>query len=232
MDRKIIIALDEIQNIEDVLALVRKIGNKVYAVKVHNLYDRIGPKLIGILKEAGAERVWVDAKLYDIPNTAELRAKDITGDIVTVHATGGIKMMQDALKSEKEIFAVTVLTSFKPEEVKRIYNRDVLEQVLILAMMAKEAGVKNLVCSAHEVKMLSTHPDLADMRFIVPGIRSVGVDVNDQNRVSTPAEAIKNGATKLVIGRQITQVPDPVAALDAIEAEIKEELELQNQSRH
>src|SRR5665811_856898 len=164
------------------------------------------------LKEAGAERVWVDFKLYDIPNTGKLRAESITADIISVHASGGLKMMQETVASGKEIFAVTALTSFTPDEVKQIYNREVDELVLIMAKLAKEAGVAGLVCSPLELHLLRKYPEFKDLKLVVPGIRSVGADANDQNRISTPREAIQNGADYLVIGRQITKADDPANA--------------------
>jgi orotidine-5'-phosphate decarboxylase len=218
--KKIILALDEIQNLDDVIALVKKVGPLVYAVKIHNLYDKFGPDIVRMLKKAGAEKVWVDFKLYDIPNTEKLRAENITADIISVHASGGVKMMKEAIASGKEIFAVTMLTSFSPNEVKLIYNREVNDAVLVLARLAKEAGVSGIVCSSQELKIIKNHPEFKDLKLVVPGIRSAGVDTNDQVRVSTPAEAVQNGADFLVIGRQITQADDPVNALLNIEKEL------------
>jgi orotidine-5'-phosphate decarboxylase len=218
--KKIILALDEIQNLDEIIALVKKVGPLVYAVKIHNLYDKFGPDIIRILKEAGAEKVWVDFKLYDIPNTGRLRTESISADIISVHASGGVKMMKEMIASGKEIFAITILTSFSISEVQQIYNREVNEIVLVLAKLAKEAGVSGIVCSPQEVKMLREHPEFADLKIVVPGIRSVGVDLNDQNRVSTPMEAIQNGADYLVIGRQITKAQDPLSALLDIEREL------------
>ena len=211
--KRIILALDEIQKLEDVVALVKKVGHLVYAVKVHNLYDKFGPDIVRILKEAGAVRVWVDFKIYDIPNTGKLRAESITADIVSVHASGGVKMMKEVVASGKEIFAVTMLTSFSASEVEQIYNRKVDDMVLILARFAVEAGVSGIVCSPKEVKMLRSNSEFKDLKLIVPGVRSVGTNTNDQSRVSTPSEALRNGADYLVIGRQITQAEDPLSAL-------------------
>jgi orotidine-5'-phosphate decarboxylase len=219
--KKIILALDEIQNIKVLTSLVSKIGDKVYAVKVHNLYDREGPEIAKILFGAGAKKVWVDAKIHDIPNTGKLRSKDILGDIVTVHASGDVDLMKEVVASGKEVFAISVLTSLKPERVRHIYNRTVEEQVYILALLAKEAGVHGLVCSPHELVMLKSKPELEGLKFVTPGIRSVGKDANDQARIATPLQALQNGATHLVIGRQITQAEDPVAALKAVEEEIE-----------
>jgi len=219
--KRIILALDEIQNINEIIALVKKVGSLVYAVKIHNLYDRFGPDIISKLKEAGAEKVWVDFKLYDIPNTGRLRAESITADIISVHASGGLKMMKEAVASGKEIFAVTALTSFSPDEVKQIYNQELNDLVLTLTKLAKEARVAGVVCSPLELTILRKNLELKDLKLVVPGIRSAGINTNDQNRTSIPAEALRNGASYLVIGRQITKADDPVKALLDIENEIK-----------
>lgn len=218
--KKIILALDEIQNLDDAIALVKKIGHLVYAVKIHNLYDKFGPDIVGVLKEAGAERIWVDFKLYDISNTAKLRAENITADIISVHASGGVDMMKEAVASGKEIFAVTVLTSLSTSEVKQIYNKEVDDVVLILARLAKEAGVSGIVCSPQEAKILRSHSEFKNLKIITPGVRSMGVNPNDQSRVGTPREAILAGADYLVIGRQITLAEDPVTTLSDIVKEL------------
>jgi len=207
--KKIILALDEIENLDDVVALVKKVGYLVYAVKIHNLYDKFGPDIVHILKEAGARKVWVDFKLYDIPNTGKLRAENIMADIISVHASGGVKMMKEIVASGKDVFAVTMLTSFSPDEIKQIYNREVDDAVLVLAKLAKKAGVSGIVCSPKEIKMLRGYPELNDLKLVVPGIRSSGVLLNDQNRVGTPTQALIDGADYLVVGRQITQADNP-----------------------
>lgn len=219
--KNIILALDEMQSLDEVVALVKKVGHLVYAVKIHNLYDKFGPDVVRILKDAGAERVWVDFKLYDIPNTTKLRAENITADILSVHASGGIGMMREVVASGKEIFAVTALTSFSPAEVKQIYNREVEEQVFILAKLAREAGVSGVVCSPQEIKMLKSSPELKDLKLVVPGIRSAGVSRDDQSRVGTPAQAISDGADFLVIGRQITRSENPEGEIRKIYKEIR-----------
>jgi orotidine-5'-phosphate decarboxylase len=219
--KKLILALDEIQDLDEVLALVKKVGHLFYAVKIHNLYDKFGPSVVDKIKGAGAEKVWVDFKIYDIPNTGRLRADSLTADIISVHASAGIKMMREIVASGKEIFAVTALTSFSPEEIKNIYNREVTDVVLLLAKMAKEAGVAGVVCSSVEIKMLKTHTELDGLKLVVPGIRSSGVDVNDQNRVGTPGQALADGADYLVVGRQITQSKNPVEEVRKLSEEIE-----------
>ncbi len=219
--KKIILALDEIQNLDDAIKLVKRVGPLVYAVKIHNLYDKFGPEVVRMLKEAGAERVWVDFKLYDIPNTVKLRAENIEADIISVHASGGAEMMKEAVASGKEVFAVTVLTSFSPAQVKQIYNREVDDMVLVLAKLAKEAGVSGIVCSPKEIKLLRENSEFKDLKLVVPGIRSSGVDSKDQSRVGTPAQAFLDGADYLVIGRQITQAPDSEAEAQKLCEEIR-----------
>ncbi|MEK7569503.1 MAG: orotidine-5'-phosphate decarboxylase [Patescibacteria group bacterium] len=218
---KIILALDEIKDLDEAVTLVKDVGHLFYAVKIHNLYDRFGPEAVRKLKEAGAEKVWVDFKLYDISNTVRLRARDIEADIISVHASGGVKMMREAVASGKEIFVITILTSFSPLEVKQIYNKGVDEAVLVLARLAQEAGVSGIVCSPKEIKMIRNNPEFKNLKIIVPGTRSLGVNANDQMRVSTPEEAIHDGADYLVIGRQITQAADPHAEAQKLCEEIK-----------
>ena len=218
--KKLILAIDEIQSLNEVIALVKKVGHLVYAVKIHNLYDKFGPDVVRILKETGAERVWVDFKLYDIPNTGKLRAENITADIISVHASGGLEMMKQVVASGKEVFAVTMLTSFSPADIKQIYNREVDEIVLVLVRLALEAGVSGVVCSPQEIKMLRKFPEFKDLKLVVPGVRSFGSNLNDQNRVGTPAQALLDGADYLVVGRQITQAFNPEEEVQKLYEEI------------
>ena len=228
MSEKVILAADEL-TLEQCLDLTRKIGPRLHAVKVHNVIDEHGPGVVAQLKEAGARRVWVDAKLHDIPNTVRLRARAIArsgADIVTVHASGGIEMMKAAVEiglgGLYDIFAITVLTSLSEEEVRLFHGQPSKVAVLYLARLAKLAEVHGVVCSPQEVGILAKRPELQGLEFVVPGIRSVGRDANDQQRIGTPAAAIKAGATRLVIGRQITKASNPLAALEALEQEIAE----------
>src|SRR3989344_2963032 len=206
---KIILAIDEVENADEAVDLVRQIGSEFYAVKIRSLYDKFGPEIVRALKSAGAKKVWVDFKLLDIPNTARLRAAFLEADIVSVHAAGGVEMMREAVLSGKEIFAITVLTSLSPAEVKQIYNREAEDVVLELAKLAKEAKVAGIVCSPKEVKMLRSHRELDGFKIVVPGVRSVGKETNDQERTGTPEQALLDGATLLVIGRQITKAENP-----------------------
>jgi orotidine-5'-phosphate decarboxylase len=150
--------------------------------------------------------------------------------IITVHASGGVPMMQAAVNATfsgcddplAEIWAITVLTSLDKGEVARIYGKErtVAQIVREFALMAKEAGVETVVCSAEEVGVLSKDPELKGMKFTVPGTRSPGKALGQQKRSGTPSQAIADGATYLVAGSQVTKAEDPVMALEAMVTEI------------
>lgn len=230
-ESKICLALDDL-TVEKSLELTVALASWIYAVKVHDLLDDQGPRIIGDLKRAGAKRVWVDFKLHDTPGTVAARARSLARNdagIITVHAGGGVSMMKAAVDAvftdcgrAAEIWAITILTSLDPKEIARIYGADRTPKqiVLDLALMAKEAGVNGIVCSAQEVGMLRQYPDLSGMVLIVPGTRSVGVAAGQQKRSGTPAQAIIDGATFLVAGSQVTKAEDPVATFKAMAAEI------------
>ncbi|MBI2030072.1 orotidine-5'-phosphate decarboxylase, partial [Candidatus Kaiserbacteria bacterium] len=179
----------------DAYTLVRKLGPRVYAFKIHDLYDMEGPDVIQSLKRSGARRIFADLKLHDIPETVRLRAKALKkhgADIITVHTSGGIPMMQAALESGAEIYGVTVLTSLSDEkgEVAKIYGDMSKMIVPALANLAAQAGLRNVVCSPQEVGFLKNY---GFAELITPGVRSLGEDVHDQKRVATQAEALRSG---------------------------------------
>lgn len=225
---RIILAADGLE-LDEVLDIARAIGDRLYAVKVHDVFDAHGPKVVKALRTVGARRVWYDAKLHDIPNTVGWRARAIGKgaepgtevDILTVHASGEIEMMMKAVEhGPQEIYAVTALTSLDEEQVHLTYGQPSKAAVLYLARLAKLAGVHGIVCSPKEVGMLAKRPELEGLKFIVPGVRSAGVKADDQKRTDTPAAAVRAGAHHLVIGRQLTLASDPSEALDEIEDEI------------
>lgn len=226
-EKRIILAADGL-SLTDTIDISKQLKDRLYAVKIHDLFDVYGNSAIHSIRLAGAPKVWVDAKLHDIPATVRRRRDAIVKNgarIVTVHAAGGVEMMRAAVEGTyAEIYAVTMLTSLSKEDVESIHNRPLGMIVVQYATWAKEAGVTGLVCSAHEVKMLRSFTSFQDLKLIVPGTRSKGVGHNDQKRVATPLEAMRDGATHLVVGRQITEAANKVAAFDAIEKEIEEVL--------
>jgi orotidine-5'-phosphate decarboxylase len=167
--------------------------------------------------------IFLDLKFHDIPNTVASAMQAIhvyEPAIVTVHASGGRAMMEDAKAAAAEgckVVAVTTLTSMDAKDLAAIGVYGSAEtQVMRLAELAHAAGLDGIVCSGHEVGMV--RKAWKDGFFVVPGLRLAGKGVGDQKRVVTPRQARDNGASVLVIGRPISRAPDPVAAARAIEA--------------
>ena len=196
--------------------------------KIHDLWDQESPKVLNDLECAGAGGdVWVDLKLHDVPQTVQLRARAVryaNARFLTVHALGGIEMMKRAVESGPNILAITILTSHTESEVRNRFRREAHEVVTELAYEAKQAGVWGVVCSAHEVGVLASNPDLKGLKFVVPGNRLAGKDATDQNqkRVNTPKAAFESGADYIVVGSELTKAADPVAVLKRIVNEIVE----------
>lgn len=219
---RIVLALDGM-SLENAVPLVSSVGQSVFMVKIHELWDQKGPGIVRTLKSAGAQRVWVDLKLHDIPNTVKLRTEAVLAagaDLVTVHVSGGFEMMIAARETGIRVAGITVLTSLDEENAHLIFGSPVKAKVLQLARDAKMAGLWGVVCSPKEVGILAKRPELAGLKFIVPGIRPARKESADQKRVDTPAAAIAAGADFLVIGRAITEAPDPIAAITVIGDEI------------
>lgn len=200
----IIIALDGLSKAAS-LSLAKNISNQVWGFKAHDILIREGFDLIQDLKQYG--KVFVDLKFYDIPATVEKEVAAIVdhgADLVTVHSSGGAEMLKAAVSAGgNKVVAVTILTSQKDEK-----------GVTQLAQQAYKAGVKNVVCSAHEARAVRALAP--DATIITPGIRLENDNVQDQKRVATPRYAIEEGADLLVIGRPITKAPDPDQALQRI----------------
>ncbi|MCL2631407.1 MAG: orotidine-5'-phosphate decarboxylase [Firmicutes bacterium] len=187
------------------------------------LFYREGPELIRELQKKGA-KIFLDLKLYDIPNTVENAMKNIGRlgvQITNLHASGGVKMMASARKGLDEgalsvgakppiLLAVTLLTSIDEVVLKNelLVGESLTKTVKHYAMNAKTAGLDGIVCSAHEASLAVELGLIA----LTPGIRMDGDAVNDQKRVATPAYAKEQGSTYIVVGRPITASPDPVKA--------------------
>ena len=196
------------------------------------LFTRGGPDLV---RDLISERlaVFLDLKFHDTPATvagAVAAAADLGVDLLTLHAAGGPAMMEAARnaadRSERppRLVAVTVLTSLRPEDHARVVGpgaRRLDEAVEALARMAVDAGMDGLVSSAHEAARLRQALGSTPL-LVVPGIRPAwsASDHGGQARTATPAEALRAGATYLVVGRAVTGTADPSAAVARIEAEI------------
>ncbi|HEX8641652.1 MAG TPA: orotidine-5'-phosphate decarboxylase [Allosphingosinicella sp.] len=167
--------------------------------------------------------VFLDLKLHDIPNTvakAVQALRPLEPTILTVHAAGGRSMMEDAKATAPagtKVIGVTVMTSLDDEDLASTgVSGDSHAHVERLTALVREAGLDGVVCSGHEVAAAKRL--WPDGFFVVPGVRPREAGAADQKRVMTPREALDNGASILVVGRPITQAPDPEAAARAIAA--------------
>jgi orotidine-5'-phosphate decarboxylase len=167
--------------------------------------------------------IFLDLKLHDIPNTVAGAMQAIhvlEPAIVTVHASGGRAMMEDAKAAAAlgtKVVAVTMLTSLDERDLVRTgVNGNARDQVLRLAELAQAAGLDGIVCSGREVG--EVHRQWKDGYFVVPGLRPSGGAVGDQKRVVTPRQARDDGASVLVVGRPISRADEPLEAARAIEA--------------
>ena len=225
----VIIPLD-VASAEEAFALVDRLGPRADFYKVGlELYTRGGPDVVRELVDRG-KRVFLDLKLHDIPNTvarATSAASELGAELLTLHAGGGPVMMEAALEArdgDLSLLGVTVLTSMSPDEVSTVWGREIRsirEEVARLALLAREAGLDGVVASALETTWLRSHVG-RDFLVVTPGIRPAGASRDDQNRVATPADAVRAGSDYLVIGRPITRADDPAAALAAVLEQIEQ----------
>lgn len=234
-DDRIIVALD-VNTFDKMKELVETLGDYVSFYKVGmELYYGAGRKTVRYLREKG-KKIFLDLKLHDIPNTVEHSVASVTRlgvNLITVHATGGRAMMEAAARGaliasdelgieRPKILGVTVLTSFDDKGWQEVGGHlPIQEHVLQLAELAKDSGIDGVVASPREAatirKMCGN-----DFEIVTPGIRPSFAQVDDQKRIATPAQALANGSSMLVIGRPITQAVDPKAAVRLILKEIKE----------
>ena len=228
---ELIVALD-VNNREEAVARVKSIGDAVDFYKIGlELYTAEGPDVVKAVKDLG-KRIFLDLKFHVIPRTVKRAVKSggkLGVDLMTIHSVGGKAMVKAAADAAAEfgangpkILAVTVLTSLDQTDLEDvgIVGRTPADQVLAMAKFAMANGAHGLVCSPKEVGTLSKMLPQGTL-FITPGVRPAGSAVGDQKRVATPADAVRDGATHLVVGRPILAAADPAAAARAILAEIK-----------
>ena len=182
---------------------------------------------------AGATPLFLDLKLHDIPNTVAGAVRAIAAlkpEFLTVHAAGGPAMLRAAVAEAAEaagrtghrikLLAVTVLTSLDDGDLDAVGQRGpAADQVRRLALLARTSGLDGVICSPFEVAGLRAELG-SDFQLVVPGIRPAGAALGDQKRVMGPREAIAAGASRLVIGRPITDAPDPAAVARAIATDL------------
>jgi orotidine-5'-phosphate decarboxylase len=231
--KRLIVALD-VPDAAAAIALVNRLEVNCHWFKVGlELFTAAGPAVLEPLVKRG-HSIFLDLKLHDIPNTvagAVRSAAALGVKMITLHAAGGPAMLSaaraalDGLADPPQLLAVTVLTSMDQAQANAIgLDRSPAEQVELLARMGLEAGIRGFVCSPREVASLRalTGPEGV---LVTPGIRPAGSEIADQKRIATPAEALRQGASYLVVGRPITQAPDPAEAAEAILKEMTEALE-------
>ncbi|WP_394228596.1 orotidine-5'-phosphate decarboxylase [Pseudoalteromonas spongiae] len=221
-DAKVLIALDYADE-SAALDFVKRVSPQDCRLKVgKEMFTYFGPQFVKKLIDLGFD-VFLDLKFHDIPNTvakAVAAAAELGVWMVNVHASGGPEMMRKAKQALEKygddaplLIAVTILTSMDEAELKRLgVDKTPNEQVQFLAKLAKDAGLDGVVCSAQEASVLKSTLG-SEFKLVTPGIRPAGSDKGDQKRVMTPREAIDVGSDYLVIGRPITQSPDPQATL-------------------
>ncbi|MEZ4380912.1 MAG: orotidine-5'-phosphate decarboxylase [Nannocystaceae bacterium] len=222
-----LIAAIDVADADAALAAAARLDGHVGMLKVGlQLFVAEGPSVVERLRRAhpGLE-IFLDLKLHDIPNTmrgAIRSARDLGVRFLTVHAGSGVEHLRACVDEAGDalgILAVTVLTSQDAAACAEAgHTRTPAELVELRAACAREASCAGIVCSGVEVERVAAiAPALAR---VVPGVRPASAAAGDQKRVVTPGEAIRRGATHLVVGRPILKAEDPVAAADAIVAEI------------
>ena len=230
--KKIIVAIDTIDT-NEALKLTKLIP-EVGAFKLGlEYFCANGPKGISKISETGV-KIFLDLKFHDIPNTVAgaIRASlNFEPYMMTVHLTGGYNMLYRAMEEVKEycskkslkrplILGVSVLTSIDNNDFNSLGIKGKVEdQVVRLAKLAECAGLDGLVCSAKELIVVKSEIG-KKLILVTPGIRPAGGEINDQKRILTPDQAIKDGANFLVIGRPITSADDPQEALNNISLEL------------
>tara|TARA_B100001778_G_scaffold294176_1_gene265676 strand:+ start:77 stop:760 length:684 start_codon:yes stop_codon:yes gene_type:complete len=226
MDNKIIIPLD--LEYSEAIHMAKKFDANLCRLKIGSqLFTSSGPQIIKELNSLGFD-VFLDLKFHDIPNTvyeAVKSAADLGIWMVNVHASGGRAMLEASKKALEGfdqpplLIAVTVLTSLSEDSLNEVGIKDLSEQVLRLAELTNECDLNGVVCASTDVKAIKNIFG-KDFITVTPGIRPNDSKVNDQNRISTPSEAVKNGSDYLVIGRPITESENPTKALEKIIKEI------------
>ena len=213
----IIVAIDETA-FDRASEIIDCLDSKKCMVKIGSVaFNSMGHKIIRFAAEKGFE-IFLDLKLHDIPNTVKKSIKGLSSlpiKMLTIHTSGGKDMMKDAMEAASgtqiKVFGVTALTSLNNDDTNQIFQRSTSEQVNAMLDLAEEVGIDGVVCSPHELELVSKR----NLLSITPGIR-LQKSNDDQKRVMTPREATDLGADYLVIGRPITASKDIKKSLNEI----------------
>ena len=231
---KIIIALD-VDSLESAQELVALLRSSAGAFKIgKQLFTRYGPQAIAIVHDAGGA-VFLDLKFHDIPNTVARASAEVVRHGVlmfNIHAMGGYEMMQQSVAAVRKmaenlgvrrplVLAVTVLTSLAQSDLAAVgITAGMDDQVRRLAKLAQSAGADGVVASPQEIEIIKTACG-PEFLVVTPGVRPKAAQGDDQKRVLTPGEAIRKGADYIVVGRPVTEAPDPLVAVKEIIKEIE-----------
>ena len=215
MSKPIIVAVDEVKS-KSFKEIVDSLDNDLCMIKVGSVsFNAMGHEAINYVASKGF-KIFLDLKLHDIPNTVKKSIEGLVSlpiDMMTIHTSGGLEMMKAAKNAvdgtDIKIFGVTALTSLSDEDTSLIFKRTAAEQVNTMLDLAEQAGIDGVVCSPHELSLVTKRESLLS---ITPGIRLKDSN-DDQNRVMTPKDALKQGANFLVIGRPITEAKNIKEAL-------------------
>ena len=226
--KPIFVAIDT-PNLDRALGTAEAVRGDAGGVKLGlEFFSAQGPAGVQRVAQLGLP-IFLDLKLHDIPNTVAKAIEalaPLNPAILTVHAAGGREMLsaaKSAAPANTKVVAVTLLTSLDASDLIDIgVDASPADQVVRLARLARDSGVDGIVCSGAEVA--AARDAWSNGFFVVPGIRPAGADVADQKRVVTPAQALDDGASVLVIGRPITGAPDPARAIRDIAASLNKEV--------
>ena len=225
---ELIVALD-VPDMGAVHAALEKLPAEIQWYKVGlELFSALGPPVLKELRSRG-KQVFLDLKLHDIPNTVSSAVRAIAAhdvQLLTVHSSGGQAMLEAAAEAARhaddlQVIAVTALTSLSEDDLRRCgVQRSIADHVQALGTLALQSGLDGLVCSPLEVGRLRTALG-PDPILVTPGIRLAGDQAGDQKRISTPADAARQGSSFIVVGRSLLHAADPVDTAHRILNELK-----------
>ena len=218
MTKSIIVAIDE-TNKDSFLNILDSLDSNLCMIKIGSVsFNALGHDVIHLAAEKGFD-IFLDLKLHDIPNTVKKSIEGLSTlpiKMLTIHSSGGRLMMESAMEALKgtdiKVFGVTALTSLSDIDTNQIYQRTAADQVNAMLDIAEEAKIDGVVCSPHELDLVTSRGSLLS---ITPGIR-LSDSNDDQTRVMTPKQAIDLGSNYIVIGRPITGAEDISEALNTI----------------